>query len=124
MSAATFCRSGKPLIGRLPDDQHHELIEISREASFSHTYQQVFDDHPHVFTYLVKQDATAAAIGQMLAEVGIVRKDGSALPAGTVSSALAPANEHAPQHRAGAPAWRCMSRHEHAGLCKCSAWPR
>jgi hypothetical protein len=100
MSDVTPSRSGKPLIDRLPEDKRNELIAIGREAlrRFGYSYQQVFDHHLEIFAFLAARGATATMIGQMLGEVGIVRKDGSALPAGTVSSALSRARERAPQH--------------------------
>jgi len=99
MSAVPPSRSRKPLIDRLPSDKRNELIGVGREAlrRFGYSYQQVFDDHLEIFTFLAAQGATATMIGEMLGEVGIVRKDGSALPAGTVSSALSRARERAPQ---------------------------
>jgi len=100
MSAVPPFRSAKPLINRLPEHERNELIGIGREAlrRFNYHYQQVFDDHLEIFTFLAAQGATASMIGQILAEAGIVRKDGSALPAGTVSSALSRARERAAQH--------------------------
>lgn len=103
MSAATPPHAGRPLIDRLSEDKRNELIAIGREAlrRFGYAYQQVFDDHLQIFTFLAARGATATMIGQMLAEVGIARKNGSALPAGTVSSALSRARERAQQR--GAP---------------------
>jgi hypothetical protein len=101
MSVVTPSRSGRPLIDRLPADKRDQLIGVGREAlrRYGYSYQQVFDDHLEIFTFLAAQGATATMIGQMLGEVGIVRADGSALPAGTVSSALSRARERAPQRR-------------------------
>jgi hypothetical protein len=101
MSAETPPPAGKPLIDRLPQHKQDELIAIGREAlrRFGYAYQQVFDEHLQIFTFLAAQGATATMIGKMLAEVGIVRKDGSALPAGTVSSALSRARERAVQYQ-------------------------
>jgi hypothetical protein len=79
MSAANPSRTGKPLIDRLPDGVRDELIGIGRDAlrRFSYSYQEVFDDHLEMFDLLIEFGATASMIGQMLGEVGIVRKDGA-----------------------------------------------
>lgn len=85
----------KKLIDRLSQDKRDEMITIGREAlrRFGYAYQQVFDTHLQLFEFLAREGATAAMIGQMLSEVGIVREDGTALPPGTVSSALSRARE-------------------------------
>jgi len=62
---------------------------------FARAFQRVFDENLAIFEYLVGQGATAAVTGQLLAEVGIVRDDGTALPEGTVTSALSRARERA-----------------------------
>ena len=97
MSAKSHPHAGKALIDRLPQDRRDDLIQIGREAlqRFSYAYQQVFDEHLHIFEFLAAQGATATMIGKILAEVGRVREDDTALPAGTVSSALSRARERA-----------------------------
>jgi hypothetical protein len=90
----------KKLVDRLSQDKRNELIAIGREAlrRFGYAYQHVFDAHLQLFEFLAHEGATATMIGQMLSEVGIVREDGTALPPGTVSSAMSRARErHAAQ---------------------------
>ncbi|UVO26944.1 hypothetical protein [Bradyrhizobium arachidis] len=71
------------------------MIAIGREAlrRFGYSYQHVFDLHLPLFEFLADEGATATMIGKMLSEVGITREDGSALPQGTVSSAMSRARE-------------------------------
>ena len=90
----------KKLIDRLAEDKRNEMITIGREAlrRFGYAYQHVFDLHLPLFEFLADEGATATMIGKMLSEVGITREDGSALPQGTVSSAMSRARErHAAQ---------------------------
>jgi hypothetical protein len=84
----------KKLIDRLSQDKRDEMIAIGRELRrFGYAYQQVFDAHLQLFEFLAREGATATMIGQMLSEVGITREDGTALPPGTVSSAMSRARE-------------------------------
>jgi hypothetical protein len=85
----------KKLVDRLSQDKRNAMIAIGREAlrRFGYAYQQVFDTHLQLFEFLAHEGATATMIGQMLSEVGIVREDGTALPPGTVSSAMSRARE-------------------------------
>lgn len=95
----------KALIDRLPQDERDEFVAIGREAMsrFAFAYQRVFDTHLAFFEVLVGKGATAAHIGKMLAEVGIKRGDGTALPLGTVSSAMSRARERRAAQRAQDP---------------------
>jgi hypothetical protein len=99
MSARKPPYADKALIDRLPQDKRNELISIGREAMqrFGFAYQQVFDANLQIFEYLATRGATATMIGKMLAEAGIVREDGTALPPGTVSSAMSRARERTAQ---------------------------
>lgn len=92
----------KALIDRLSQDRRNELIAIGREAlcRLRYAYQHLFDAHLELFEFLADWGATATEIGEMLFEVGIKRKDGSALPAGTVSSAMSRAKERRAAQRA------------------------
>lgn len=85
----------KKLIDRLARDKRDEMIAIGREAlcRFAYAYQDIFDLHLPLFEFLADRGATAAMIGKMLHEVGITRDDGTALPQGTVSSAMSRARE-------------------------------
>ena len=85
----------KALIDRLSQDKRNELIAIGQAAlrRFGYAYQHVFDAHLQLFEFLAHEGATATMIGKMLSEVGIVRNDGTALPPGTVSSAMSRARE-------------------------------
>ena len=97
MSDRTSIRSGKPLLDRLPRPQRDALIGIGRQGRglFGRAFQCVFDENLPIFDFLVAQGATAAVVGRLLAEVGIARADGTALPEGTVTSALSRARERA-----------------------------
>jgi len=87
--------ANKTLIDRLPQDRRNEMIAIGREAQcrFGYAYQDLFDTHLPLFQFLADMGATATMIGMMLREVGIAREDGTALPQGTVSSAMSRARE-------------------------------
>jgi hypothetical protein len=87
--------AGKKLIDRLPQDQRDAMIAVGREAlgRLTYTYQHLFDTHIDLFELVADRGATAAMIGKMLCEAGIAREDGSALPPGTVSSAMSRAKE-------------------------------
>ncbi|MGM4903449.1 hypothetical protein AB8B21_31510 [Tardiphaga sp. 866_E4_N2_1] len=122
MNAGAPRKIPNSLIDRLPRDRRDELIMIGRDAlgRFGYAFQDVFDDHLAVFEYLAGRGATAVMIGEMLAEVGIARNDGTPLPAGTVSSAMSRARERAeirseaPLH---APARAGMFAHSSAEAC-------
>jgi hypothetical protein len=88
----------RPMLDRLPVAERDRLILIGRQARglFGRLdVQHVFDAHLDMFEFLVRSGATASVIGMLLSEVGITRKDGSALPSGTISSALSRARERA-----------------------------
>ena len=97
--------AGKKLIDRLPQDQRDAMIAVGREAlgRLRYTYQRLFDAHIDLFELVADRGATAAMIGEMLCEAGIARKDGSALPPGTVSSAMSRAKERRAAQRAHEP---------------------
>lgn len=93
------------LLDRLPPEPRQRLLQIGSDGRGVFgvaCFQNIFDAHFSVFEYLATAGATAVMIGQLLAEVGIARPDGTPLPAGTVSSALSRARERA----ARAPAMR------------------
>jgi hypothetical protein len=105
VSARAAPASRKPFIDRLPGPQRDALIGIGRRARglFGRAFQRVFDENLPIFEYLVDQGATAAILAQLLAEVGIARDDGTALPEGTVTSALSRARERAARAPVTAP---------------------
>lgn len=93
------------LLDRLPPEPRQRLLQIGSEGRgvFGVTcFQSIFEAHFSLFEYLATAGATAVMIGQLLAEVGVARPDGTPLPPGTVSSALSRARERA----ARAPAMR------------------
>ena len=113
--------SGKPLLDRLPRPQRDALIGIGRRGRglFGRAFQRVFDENLPIFEFLAAQGATAAVIGRLLAEVGIVRADGTALPEGTVTSALSRARERAGRAPAlHAPASDRQGMQPDAGDCR------
>jgi hypothetical protein len=84
------------LLDRLPPEPRQRLLQIGNEGRgvFGVTrFQTIFEANFSLFEYLVAAGATAVMIGQLLAEVGIIRADGTPLPPGTVSSALSRARE-------------------------------
>lgn len=86
------------LLDRLPPEPRQRLMQIGSEGRgvFGLTrFQSIFEGHLGLFEYLATAGATAVMIGQLLAEVGIAREDGTPLPPGTVSSALSRARERA-----------------------------
>jgi hypothetical protein len=89
-----------PLLNRLPRERRDQLIVAGRQLRgiFGRVrFQRVFDEHLPLFEWLAAAGATAAMIGELLAEVGIAREDGTPLPPGTVSSGLSRARERAPR---------------------------
>lgn len=93
------------LLDRLPPEPRQRLLQLGSEGRGVFgvaCFQSIFETHFSLFEYLATAGATAVMIGQLLAEVGIARPDGTPLPAGTVSSALSRARERA----ARAPAMR------------------
>jgi hypothetical protein len=96
---------GKKWLDRLPGAERDALIGIGRRGRglFGRArFQRIFDENLTMFEHLAGLGATAAIISQLLEAVGIVRDDGTALPEGTVSSALSRARERA--GRGAAPA--------------------
>lgn len=94
----------KALFNHLPRELRDELITLGRRAKnmFGRIrFQAVFDQNLQLLEQLAANGATAADIGELLAAAGVMRKDGTALPEGTVSSALSRARERA--GRAAAP---------------------
>jgi hypothetical protein len=84
------------LLDRLPPKHRQRLLLIGSEGRGVFglaRFQSIFEAHFSLFEYLATAGATAVMIGQLLAEVGIVRADGTPLPPGTVSSALSRARE-------------------------------
>lgn len=97
MSKATF-PPARRLLDRLPSEPRQRLLLIGSEGRGVFgvaRFQSIFEAHVSLFEYLAAAGATAVMIGQLLAEVGITRKDGTPLPPGTVSSALSRARERA-----------------------------
>jgi hypothetical protein len=95
MSEATFPPTGR-LLDRLPSEPRQRLLLIGSEGRGVFgvaCFQSIFQAHVSLFEYLAAAGATAVMIGQLLAEVGITRADGTPLPPGTVSSALSRARE-------------------------------
>lgn len=97
MSGGRPCRPvAGALLDRLPRKERDRLILIGRQGRgiFDRfDFQSIVETDLDLFEYLVDAGATATMIGQLLAEVGIVRADGSPLPPGTISSALSRARE-------------------------------
>jgi hypothetical protein len=97
MSGGRPCRPvAGALLDRLPRKERDRLILIGRQGRgiFERfDFQRIVETDLNLFEYLVDAGATATMIGQLLAEVGIVRADRSPLPPGTVSSALSRARE-------------------------------
>ena len=121
MSDRASISSGKPLLDRLPRPQRDALIGIGRQGRglFGRAFQRVFDENLPIFEFLAAQGATAAVIGRLLAEVGIARANGTALPEGTVTSALSRARERAARACAlRAPAATGRDMQPDAGDCR------
>ncbi|MGL3106933.1 hypothetical protein [Bradyrhizobium sp. BR 1432] len=97
MSRAPSRPTGR-LLDRLSPEPRQRLLQLGSEGRgvFGMAcFQTIFEAHFDLFEYLAAAGATAVMIGQLLAEVGIVREDGTPLPPGTVSSALSRARERA-----------------------------
>jgi hypothetical protein len=118
MSARSPSPIQKGLLDRLPRERRDELILIGRKGlglfGCGH-FQRVFEEHLEAFEYLAAQGATATMIGELLAAVGIAREDGTALPAGTVSSALSRARRDRALRASHPPAVACMLLQAPAG---------
>jgi hypothetical protein len=85
MNDRTVPSSGKKWLDRLPGPERDALIGIGRRGRglFGRArFQRIFDDNLTMFEHLAAQGATAAIIGQLLAAVGLVRDDGTAVPVG------------------------------------------
>lgn len=99
-------RATERLLDRLPPEQRQRLLFIGSEGRGlfgAARFQSIFEAHLSLFEYLAAAGATAVVIGQLLAEVGIVREDGTPLPPGTVSSALSRARERSARTTAVVP---------------------
>ncbi|WP_027547415.1 hypothetical protein [Bradyrhizobium sp. WSM2254] len=110
------------LLDRLPPEPRQRLLQIGSEGRGvfgAACFQSIFDAHFSLFEYLAAAGATAVMIGQLLAEAGIARSDGTPLPAGTVSSALSRARERAARAPAmrQCPAESCMDMQVAAEAC-------
>lgn len=75
----------------------------------------VFDARVGFFAFLVGGGATHAIFGELVADIGIRRPDGSPLPAGTISGGLSRSRERAAARRAGRPG---RGRHAPTGHCR------
>jgi hypothetical protein len=121
MSGEASTAHRKALFGRLPRELRDELITLGRRAKnmFGRIrFQAVFDENLHLLEQLPANGATAADIGELLAAVGIKRKDDTPLPEGTVSSALSRARERAGRSIvATRPAGQCMPLQRPAPAC-------
>jgi hypothetical protein len=129
MSRAPSRPTGR-LLDRLPPEPRQRLLQIGSEGRGVFgvaCFQSIFDANFSLFEYLAAAGATAVMIGQLLAEVGIVREDGTPLPPGTVSSAYSRARERALRAPAlqspapagmdmQAPALPCKALQGHAAL--------
>jgi hypothetical protein len=97
-----------PLQARLPAPTQARLREIGRSArdlfGELRDIQEIFDAQVAFFDALAAGGATHPMIGQLLAEVGIARPDGTPLPVGTISGGLSRARERAAGRRAAPPA--------------------
>jgi hypothetical protein len=78
--------NARDLFGKLPD------------------FQDIFDAQVTFFDELAAGGASQPMLGDLLAEVGIARADGTPLPVGTISSALCRARERAAGRPAAPPA--------------------
>lgn len=87
------------LLATLPEQTQARLRQIGAahrtEFGTCRHYQTAFDEHLAFLEGLIGRGAGHRIIGQLLAEVGIARADGSPLPLGTVSGALSRARERA-----------------------------
>lgn len=97
-----------PLLPRLPAPVQARLRQIGQGArdlfgELRHI-QEVFDAEVAFLDALAAGGATHAMLGQLMAEVGISRADGTPLPTGTVSGGLSRARERAAGGRAAPPA--------------------
>lgn len=98
MSRDASKRHQRTLFNQLPRELRDELISLGRRAKnmFGRVnFQSVFDKNLQLFDRLADNGATALDIGELLAAAGIKRKDGTALPEGTVSAGLSRARERA-----------------------------
>ena len=96
------------LLATLPEQTQARLRQIGAahrtEFGTCRHYQAAFDEHLAFLEGLIGRGADHRIIGQLLAEVGIARADGSPLPLGTVSGALSRARERAAAAAAAAAA--------------------
>lgn len=87
------------LLARLPAPAQERLRAIGgahrTPLGNRRDYQWTFDRHVAFFDGLGDDITSQALLGAVLAEVGIVRADGSPLPIGTISAALSRARERA-----------------------------
>lgn len=74
---------------------HQIGAEHRTEFGTSRRIQTTFDRHVDYFDELIARGADHQIIGELLAVVGITRRDGSPLPLGTISGALSRARERA-----------------------------
>ena len=111
-----------PLLDRLPPESRQRLLQIGGEGRGVFglvRFQTIFEANFSLFEYLATAGATAVMIGQLLAEVGVTREDGTPLPPGTVSGALSRARERAARAPAmrQSPAGNGMDMQVAAGPC-------
>ncbi|MBB4366642.1 hypothetical protein GGD65_007715 [Bradyrhizobium sp. CIR18] len=119
MSSEASAAHRKALFNRLPRELRDELITLGRRARnlFGRIrFQAVFDQNLQLLEQLAASGATAADIGELLAAAGVTRKDGTALPEGTVSSALSRSRERTGRITA-IPAGPCMPLLSPAPAC-------
>jgi hypothetical protein len=88
-----------PLLGRLPAPVQARFREIGRNArnllGELRGFQDVCGSEVLFFDGLVADGITQSMLGELLAEVGIAQPDGTALPLGSISSALSRARKRA-----------------------------
>lgn len=87
------------VLGRLPAPVQTRFREIGRNArnllGELRGFQDVCDAEVSFFDGLVADGITQSVLGGLLAEVGIAQPDGTALPLGSISSALSRARKRA-----------------------------
>lgn len=93
-----------PLLARLPAPMQAKLREVGASCRNMigrlRPAQDIIADHAALLQALKAGGLTHADIARLLAEVGIVRGDGTPVPEGTVSSALCRARKRGRSHGA------------------------
>jgi hypothetical protein len=98
-ASETTTQGAGSLLATLPRETQARLHAIGAghrtEFGTSRRVQSAFDQHIGFLDTLIARGASHAVIAGLLADVGVARADGTALPIGTVSGALSRARERA-----------------------------